>query len=208
MPLFFEQEVDGDTRLAVWHITEEEAFFDVPLQRSITHPHKRLQHLAGRYLLRHLFPEFPLELILIADTRKPYLQDEAFHFSVSHAGDHAAAVVSRVRRVGIDIEQVSQKVERIRHKFLSAEEEARVSGQKEHCRPEQLSTLIWSVKEAAFKWYGKGGVDFRADMPISRLEPAGDTAFHTELLFQMEVQQAITARSNVWNDLVLSTVIA
>ena len=73
MPLFFQQDIDDTTRLAIWKIEEEEAFFHVPLQREITHPHKRLQHLAGRYLLKYLFPDFPTELIRIADTRKPFL---------------------------------------------------------------------------------------------------------------------------------------
>ena len=76
MPIFFQQDIDADTKLAVWKIEEEESFFAVPLQREITHPHKRLQHLSGRYLLRFLFPEFPLDLIKIANTRKPYLEDE------------------------------------------------------------------------------------------------------------------------------------
>src|SRR5688500_14753910 len=103
MPIFFQQDIDGDTKLAVWKIEEEESFFNVPLHRDITHPHKRLQHLAGRYLLRHLFPAFPLDLIKIADTRKPYLDNEAYHFSISHCSDYAAAIVSRSKRVGVDI---------------------------------------------------------------------------------------------------------
>src|SRR5699024_2654722 len=108
MPLFFLNELDADTRLAVWKIEEEELFFTekVPLQRQITHPHKRLQHLAARYLLQHLFPHFPISLIQVADTRKPYLEDEAFHFSISHCGDFAAVIVSRAKRVGVDIELV------------------------------------------------------------------------------------------------------
>jgi hypothetical protein len=47
MPLFFQQQVNAHTGLAIWKIEEDEGFFDVPLQRTITHPHKRLQHLAG-----------------------------------------------------------------------------------------------------------------------------------------------------------------
>jgi hypothetical protein len=39
----------------------------------VTHPLKRLQHLAGRFLLQFLCPGFPYELIRIADTAKPYL---------------------------------------------------------------------------------------------------------------------------------------
>src|SRR5688572_33506351 len=84
MPLFYQQAVDSETKLAIWKIEEEEQFFldHVPLQREITHPHKRLQHLAGRYLLQFLFPDFPIRLIQIADTRKPFLEDEAYHFSI------------------------------------------------------------------------------------------------------------------------------
>jgi len=73
MPLFYQQDINESTRLGVWHIQEEESFFSrsVPLQRNITHPHKRLQHLAGRYLLRFLFDDFPYNLIRIAETRLP-----------------------------------------------------------------------------------------------------------------------------------------
>jgi len=67
----------------------------VPLQNNITHPHKRLQHLAGRLVLSELYEDFPIKLIQIADTKKPFLPDEAFHFSISHCGEYAAAIVSR-----------------------------------------------------------------------------------------------------------------
>src|SRR6476620_10473041 len=115
MPIFYQQDIDTYTRLAIWKLEEAENFFlkKVPLQREITHPHKRLQHLAGRYLLKYLFPDFPTELIRIADTRKPFLEDEAYHFSISHCGDFAAVLVSKNCRVGIDIEITSEKVLRI-----------------------------------------------------------------------------------------------
>ena len=89
MPLVYQQNINPFTKLGVWHINEPESFFisEVPLQREITHPHKRLQHLAGRYLLKALFPGFPYELIKVADTRKPFLENEAYHFSISHCGD-------------------------------------------------------------------------------------------------------------------------
>ena len=166
MPIFFQQDINGDTKLAIWKIEEEEAFFQVPLQRSITHPHKRLQHLAGRYLLRYLFPEFPLSLIRIADTRKPYLPDEAFHFSISHCGDFAAVIVSRSRRVGIDIELVDEKVRRIQHKFLTqVEQETLLTPFRQDT---ELLTLLWSSKEAVFKWFGAGGVDFREHIGLEQ----------------------------------------
>jgi len=61
VPLFYQHTINATTKLGIWQIEEEESFFlaKVPLQRNITHPHKRLQHLAGRYLLQYLFPDFP-----------------------------------------------------------------------------------------------------------------------------------------------------
>ena len=124
MPIFFQHQINETTRLGIWKIEEAEEFFlsNVPLQKEVTHPHKRLQHLAGRFLLQFLFPDFPYELIQIADTRKPYLPDEQYHFSISHCGDFAAAIVSSDQRVGIDAEIPSEKVERIRNKFLNEQE--------------------------------------------------------------------------------------
>lgn len=196
MPIFFQQVIDSDTSLAVWKIAEEEPFFNVPLQRAITHPHKRLQHLAGRYLLRYLFPAFPLDLIKIADTRKPYLEDEAYHFSISHCSDYAAAIVSKSKRVGIDIEVPTHKIEAVKHKFLHEAEQAAVE-RDDHMNSDWLRkdgglhqqdiyklTLLWSAKEAVFKWWSYGNVSFRE---MIRLQPAGlqpcgcfDAFFHSE----------------------------
>src|SRR5687767_15045761 len=69
-----------------------------------------------------MYPDFPYELIQIADTRKPFLPEEQYHFSISHCGDFAAAIVSRDKRVGIDIEIPVEKIARIQDKFLSGEE--------------------------------------------------------------------------------------
>lgn len=161
MPLFYQQDINETTRLGIWKIGEEEHFFlgSVPLQRDISHPHKRLQHLAGRYLLPFLFPDFPTEEIEIADTRKPFLPGEQYHFSISHCGDYAAALVSSTERVGIDIEMITPRVERIKHKFLHPDELTFVQSH-DSSQQIKLLTLLWSAKEAMFKWWGNGDVDF------------------------------------------------
>jgi len=124
LPIFYTEDINPHTRLGIWKIEEDEMFFlqQVPYPELVTHPYKRLQHLAGRYLLQYLFPEFPYNEILIAGTRKPYLPKEQFHFSISHSGNYAAAIVSKQERVGIDIELYSPKTELIRHKFLTEAE--------------------------------------------------------------------------------------
>jgi len=164
MPLFYQHNINDSTKLAIWHITEQEDFFlkKVPLKRDVSHAQKRLQHLAGRYLLTELFPDFPLEEIRIADTRKPYLADELYHFSISHFGQYAAAIVSGTMRVGVDVEMASPTIEKIRNKFLSENESviAFEGIEKSGHRLRQL-TILWSAKESIFKWYSLGQVNFR-----------------------------------------------
>jgi phosphopantetheinyl transferase len=178
MPIFFQQDIDGNTRLGIWKIEEEEKFFlkQVPLQKEITHPHKRLQHLAGRFLLKYLYPDFPLELIRIADTKKPFLEDEAYHFSISHCNDYAAAIVSKTERVGVDVETPSFKLDRIKNKFLNEEEFSILNSQFSIT---QL-TLMWCSKEAVYKWWSYGGVDFSEKI---RLRP-----FQLQLSGKISVQ--------------------
>ena len=174
MPLVYQQNINATTKLGVWHIAEPEAFFlgHVPLQREITHPNKRLQHLAGRYLLKELYPDFPYKLIRIADTRKPFLENEAYHFSISHCGAYAAVMVSTDHRVGVDVELVSPKVDKVKHKFLSEAEQQVLSAIPLFpfsLFSEKLLTAAWSIKESLFKWQGSHEVDFKKHLLIDKI---------------------------------------
>ena len=182
MPIFFQHQINENTRLGVWKIEETEELFkgNVPQHRDVTHPHKRLQHLAGRFLLQYLFPDFPYHLIEIADTRKPFLPDEQYHFSISHCGDYAAAIVSRNSRVGIDIEIPVEKISKLMHKFLSAKEHGifnLLPGVSNSSASDifQEPTLLWSAKEAVFKWYADGAVDFRRQIQLQKQDEATET---------------------------------
>jgi len=192
MPLFYQHTINETTKLGIWLIGEPESFFlgKVPLKKDVSHPHKRLQHLAGRYLLPALFPDFPLEEIVIADTRKPFLENEKYHFSISHCGDYAAAIVSSSNRVGVDIELITPKISRISHKFLSDTEFELASRYKHslshlHFDHRSIQTMLWSAKEAMYKWYGDGLVDFRKHMKLVS-EPGVDNSGWIEMSFVFE----------------------
>lgn len=198
MPLVYQQNINPYTKLGVWHITESEDFFlqQVMLQNEITHPHKRLQHLAGRFILKKVFINFPLELIKIADTRKPYLADEAYHFSISHCGDYAAAIASTANRVGIDIEIPQQKIERIKHKFLNDQELDLLKMPGVNLL--QSLTIGWSIKEALFKWYGAGQVDFKKDLKINNVE-GKDNVFKARCQVLKNENISLTANGLIFN---------
>lgn len=168
MPIFFQHRIDDSTRLGVWKIEEPEEYFkrNVPQHRDVTHPHKRLQHLAGRFLLQFLFPGFPYEMVKIADTKKPFLPEEQYHFSISHCGDYAAAIVSKGNRVGVDVEIPTEKIVKIQHKFLS-DEERKIFDIQLPFPDYRLLTLLWSSKEAVFKWYGDREVEFTGNIRLN-----------------------------------------
>ncbi len=210
MPLFYQHNINESTKLAIWHITEDEDFFllRVPLKRDVSHAQKRLQHLAGRYLLTELFPDFPLEEIMIADTRKPYLEYEQYHFSISHFGKYAAAIVSSTNRVGVDVEKTSPAIEKIRNKFLSPHEsEIAFEGiEKSGHRLRQL-TLLWSAKESIFKWYSLGNVNFKdhirwTDPYFIRTGDLGELCFE----FRKEGSILLSVYYKLFDDLVLTFV--
>ena len=209
MPIFYTQDIDDSTRLGVWKIEEEENFFlsKVSVQRNITHPHKRLQHLAGRYLLKFLFPDFPLSLIKVADTLKPFLENEAYHFSISHCGDYAAVIVSKDLRVGVDIEIPNEKVARIKHKFLHEDELAiikNLNSAYSPVTPLQTLTILWSCKEAIFKWWSFGKVDFRENIRLSPVKVLEEGMVHAAYI--AEDKTALQVQYRVFDEVCLAFV--
>lgn len=160
-------QINAGTKVGIWEISEPEQYFlqHVSLQRTVSHPYKRLQHLAGRRLLKKLAPDFPVEDILISPSGKPYLPGSKFNFSISHSENYAAAIISRNERVGIDVEKISPKLSRIASKFLNKEEQAFVG-------PNLIwYALGWSAKEAVYKWYGRRGIDFKKHIHLQAFYP-------------------------------------
>lgn len=205
MPLFFQQNINQRTTLGIWSIEEEESFFleSALLHREITHPQKRKQHLAGRYILKILNPEFPLQDIQIAETRKPFLPYDPFHFSISHSGNYAAAIVSATNRVGVDVEMYTPRVLRILHKFLKEEEIGLLNEYKTD--PYIIETVLWSVKESVYKWHGVGEVDFREHMNIKNIEK---TSIDQYSIFIQMNDMLLEAKAICFSDFCLTSIVS
>lgn len=175
MPLYFQQDINEFTRLGVWQIVESVNYFQqkVTFRYPVTQNQQQLQHLAAGYLLPILCPDFPYESIASPALQKPFIPGNPYFFSLSHCTGYAAAIVSSTDAVGIDIESISPRVQRIRHKFLSREENLWVS---EFTPGEQYSilTLLWSVKETVYKWLGKKGLIFNEHISILPINFAHD----------------------------------
>lgn len=207
MPLVYSRDLSTDTRLGLWHIAEDEHFFNgmAAHSREIKHPHKRLQHLAGRHLLTVLFPDFPLSEIKMGVTRKPFVATDNWHFTISHCGDYVAALISRSHPCGIDIEEPKEKIIALSQKFFNQREDEMQQG---YSIPQALyATIIWCIKEAVFKWYGLGGVDFAGDIQVTQLWINEDLCM-AKVFIKKEMNKELLVQGVLFEDLVLMWVVS
>lgn len=96
---------------------------------------------------------------------KPFLRNSGrplpvADISVSHCRGAVAVAFVEKGRVGVDIEQVRDRVMRVKDRFLSSEE-LRFTGLSVW-----LTTLAWTAKEALFKCIPESGVDFAGDLAL------------------------------------------
>ncbi len=207
MPLFYTHNINENTRLAVWHITEDEEFFrKINIShRLISHPHKRLQHLSGRYLLKIMDPDFPVNRIKL-DGRRPYLDNNSYYFSISHCGDYAAAILSKDHPVGIDVELITDKIGMIETKFLNEKESELLRDKISDQELPRMLTACWSAKESMFKWYALGNVSFRQDMLIKDIRLKNDGSGRFETFFGKEKETSLQIDFCFFDDLCLAWV--
>lgn len=165
MAIAFRMQVDEDTEFAIWKIEEQAADLYKQLQlnvkekayvEALTHGKRHLHWLATRVLLRTMLHTDSYIDCQVDEHGKPYLVNMPYHISLSHSFDYAAAMISQTKQVGIDIELISPKIERIAHKFMRPEELSFI--QPDH-NIEQLYAC-WCAKEAVYKCYGRKVISF------------------------------------------------
>ena len=202
MPLFYQQNINDTTRLAVWQLAEEESFFGG--FTDIVHPQKRLQHLGSRYLLSFLFPSFDKAAIAIAASKKPFLPDGSHQFSISHCTQYAAALVSTSSRVGIDIEEITERVHKIQHKFLHPQEQAALQTKvSDALNLTTQLTILWSCKEAIFKWWGTGNIDFSEQMILDQMPVTQDGILQARFIEKSGTEHVLALHYRVMDTLCL-----
>lgn len=115
---------------------------------------RKKEFLASRLLLEKIHPNTS---IIYNRYGAPTLSDGNF-VSISHSKNLVAITVSD-KKVGLDIEQISEKALRLSSRFIAKDNHQKLTLEK--------ATLIWCCKEAIFKWHQKGGVDFKKDICLT-----------------------------------------
>jgi phosphopantetheinyl transferase len=203
MPLYKEWKIGDHGLAAIWKIEEPESFFKdhTGIESHIKNEKRRTEHLAGRFLLKHLEKDFPLLHISKDEHDKPRVTDNLFYFSISHSWPYVAAVINTHNEAGIDIQTWHKDIRKIQYKFLSPAEQQMFGDDQ------KLITLAWSSKEAAYKWNGKRGVDFIEHLPIDFFN-SKDNFFEMTIFFKSSIKpQIIQLESMLHEDFACSYVI-
>ena len=150
-------EESKNTIIGVWEITEslKELQGILPYEnvKDLTSEKRKLEWFATRTLLKNLNKSVRISY---NNFGVPLLSNGKY-ISITHSKGLVAVIVSN-KKVGIDIEKISDKAIRLSLKFISKDNLKNLTDKK--------ATLMWSIKEAVYKWYQKGEIDFIKDIKI------------------------------------------
>ena len=124
--------------------------------------HRKLEWLAGRWLLHWMSGRSIRGACLKDEFGKPYLEDSKLHISISHSRK-MVAVMAGPKAVGIDIQLIVPKITRLAHKFLNKKEAASIS--ENHSLA--MLHIYWGAKESLYKGYGRKKLDFKDHIKIT-----------------------------------------
>ncbi|WP_299683135.1 4'-phosphopantetheinyl transferase superfamily protein [uncultured Tenacibaculum sp.] len=158
MPLYKTITVNNTAKVLIWKI--EESYDDLFQGTNLTSQSlKRVSnmksdlHQRGFLSVRHLLREVGYEDhdLFYDEFGKPHLKDGT-HISITHSFTFSALIVSKEKKVGIDIEKRRDKIVKIAHKFTPIEEYKSIAN---HDALVSKLTIVWGAKESLYKIYGK-----------------------------------------------------
>ena len=113
-------------------------------------------------------------------------------------------MINKDQRVGIDIESVKNKIETTSSKFITEDEMKILSNTGLEIKLQ--CTVGWTIKEAMYKWYGLGNVDFKRNLMIQSFEKMDDYYLFKVLFLKDKIQQNLKIKSMLIQNKVMSWV--
>ena len=188
MPLFKTIHISDDITVFLWEITEDYnellrqvSLKDTSLARMENMKSESHQKgfLSVRMLLQHCgYTDFDL---IYDQFGKPHLKDGK-HISISHSFDFSVIALSR-KNIGIDIEQIKEKVLRIAPRFMEMWHLENMHEEEQM----KKATVIWGTKEAIFKIKNEAGISF-PDHIFEKPFSLADKKCNAELHFNNRIE--------------------
>lgn len=175
-----------DVRLGMWRIEEtpEEMVHSNPFLKPIydnlekyRSDVRKMEKLSIYALLFEMTGNNKLR-ITYNPVSKPLV--EGYNIGISHTKGYVLLILSRHRNVAVDIEYMSNRINKIVNKFLRTDEQA----------TDTLSQLIhWSMKETIYKLFSAENLDY-FEMKVSPFSPKNQGAVSVKDLKEEKMQQA------------------
>ena len=143
--------------IAIWKTTE--SFDDLKKETDISDiytfksENRKKEILSRNLLLNEMIPDAKLSY---NNFGAPQI-NSSYNISISHSKNLVAIGFSKYK-IGIDIQKISEKALSLSPRFICERNLNNLSIEK--------ATLLWCCKEAIYKWYQKGSVNFKADIFI------------------------------------------
>ncbi len=169
MPLIRITEPDKTTRIGIWKITESTSELksvtaltadEEQAWSSFKSESRKKQWLAARRILALMHEK--QHTIIYNEQGKPALNESDTHISITHSRDMAAVITRKDRPAGIDVERITDRIERVKERFLPQEELDRIG---DNDRLEKLY-ILWGIRECLFKTAGNPHLDYRSDIKV------------------------------------------
>ncbi len=151
MPLIRKQKLEPDTWLALWQMTEAVDQLSAPASVDLSplrSPRRKKETLTEYLLLKALTGDDSL-VIRHNEDGAPLV--DGYCVSLSHTEGWAAMMLSRSHRVGVDIEYVSERVNRVASRFIRDDEQQSTLAER---------LITWCAKEAVYKYFTEQHLEF------------------------------------------------
>jgi phosphopantetheinyl transferase len=126
---------------------------------------RKVEWLSVRALVKNMLGKDTR--ILYNAENKPFVKGNTHQISISHSNMLTAVLISKDKRVGIDLEFMSGKISKVADKFINERESITENPEmrKYHMY------LHWCAKEALYKILDKQDINFRDGLTITPFDP-------------------------------------
>ncbi len=204
--LFHHEILTDGSQLGIWKMEESieevssllsKECLETKRYQSITNLTRKLEFLSVRLLLKTLCKEE--KTIIYNEAGKPSLEDNSFKISISHTKKFVTILLHPTKELGIDIEFISDRVLKLKERFLSKKELSCLDKEQTALH----SLLFWSAKETIFKIIPESDVDFIEHIHIQPFELDKKGNFNANET-RSEASRTFDVKYSVYPDFVLT----
>jgi phosphopantetheinyl transferase len=167
----------NECMLGIWEIKEDfDSLFsrlnldsdEIETLNGFANENRKIEWLSVRALINDMTGKD--SRIIYNEFRKPFLKNNTYHISISHSRELTSILMSKTKKVGIDLELMSHKISNISSKFINQQE--LITSDPELKRYHLY--IHWCAKEAMYKICDKQDINFKENLSIIPFEPRQD----------------------------------